>query len=50
MCSTNRWPAEGVSDPSPSSFEDLIFCWRLFGLFPEFCVADALRPSDTKDY
>ena len=41
--------SEGVSKPSPVSLEDFIFCWLLLGPFPEFSVADGLRPSDPKD-
>ena len=48
MCDTGHWLSEGVSDPSPVSLEDFIFCW-LFGLFPEFSVANGLRSSDPKD-
>ena len=35
--------------PSPASVEDFILCWLLLGLFPEFSVADGLKPSDPKD-
>ena len=27
----------------------LFFCWFLFGPFPEFSVADRLRPADQND-
>ena len=49
-CDTGHWLSEGVSDPSPGSLEDFIFCWLLLGPFPEFSVAGGLRPSDSKDY
>ena len=41
--------SRGVSNPSPASLEDFIFCWLLLGPFPEFSVADGLGPSDPKD-
>ena len=44
MCGAGHWLSEGVSNPSPVSLEDLIFCWLLFGPFAEFSVADDLRP------
>ena len=47
MCDTGHWLSEHVSIPSPASLEDLIFCWLLVGPFPEFSVADGLRPSDS---
>ena len=40
---------EGVSNLSPASLDDFIFCWLLLGLFPEFFVANDLRPSHPKD-
>ena len=45
-----HWPSEGVSNPSPVSFEDLIFRLFLLGPFPEFSVADGRRPLDPKDF
>ena len=41
--------SEGVSNSSPASVEDFIFCWLLLGPLPEFPVADGLRPLDLKD-
>ena len=49
ICGTGHWLSEGVSNPSPVSLEDLIFCWLLLGPFSEFSFADGLRPSDPKD-
>ena len=49
ICGTGHWLTKGVSNPSPASLEDVIFCWLLLGPFPEFSVADGLRPSDPKD-
>ena len=49
MCDTCHWLLEGVSNPSPASVEDFIFCCLLLGPFPELSVADGLRPSDPKD-
>ena len=40
---------EGMSNPSPLSLEEFIFCRLLLGSFPEFFVADGLRTSDPKD-
>ena len=37
-----------MSNPSTASLEDLIFCWLLVGPFPEFSIADGLRPSGWK--
>ena len=48
-CNTGHWLSEGAFSPSPASLEDVIFCWLLLGPFPEFSVADGLRPSDPKD-
>ena len=47
-CDTGHWLSEGVSNPSPAPLEDFIFCWLLLGPFPEFSVADGLRPSDRR--
>ena len=47
-CGTNHWLSKGVSNPSPASLEDHIFCWLLPGLFPEFSVVDCLRLLDPK--
>ena len=38
-----------MSNPSPESLWEFIFCWLLLGPFPKFSVADGLRPSDPKD-
>ena len=38
-----------VSNPSPASLKDFIFCWLLLGSFPKFPAADGLRSADPKD-
>ena len=48
-CNTGHWLSDGVSSPSPVSLVDFIFCWLLSDPFPEFSVAEGLRPSDPKD-
>ena len=48
-CDTGQWISEGVSSPPLASLEDLILYWLLLGPFPEFSVADGVRPSDPKD-
>ena len=50
MCDTGPWLSGGVSNPSPASLEDRIFCWLLLGPFPEFSAPYSLRPSDPKDF
>ena len=49
MCDTGHWLSESVSNPSPASLEDFIFCRLLLGPFPEFFVADGLRPSNLEE-
>ena len=49
-CDTGHWLLEGVSNPFLASLEDFIFCWLLLVPFPEFSVADGLRPLDPKDF
>ena len=46
---TGHCLSESVSNLYPVSLEEFIFCWLLLGLFPQFSVADGLRPSDLKD-
>ena len=48
-CSADQWFSEGVSNPFPASLEDFTLCWLLLDPFPEFSVADGLRPSNPKD-
>ena len=48
-CSTGHWLSEGMPSPSRASLEDLIFCWWLLGPFPEYPVADGLRPAYLKE-
>ena len=49
MHGTGHWQLEGMSNPPPKSLKDLIFCWLLLGLFPEFSVADGYWSLDPKD-
>ena len=44
----DHWLSDGVSNPYPASLEDLICC-LLLGPFPDFSVADGLKPSDPKE-
>ena len=48
-CDTGHLLSEGVSNPSPASLDDFIFCWLLLGPLPKFSVADGPRTSDPKD-
>ena len=46
---TGHWLLEGVSSPHLAALEDLICCWWLLGLLPEFLFVDGLMPEDPKD-
>ena len=48
-CDTGHWLSGSVSSPLSASVENFIFCLLLLSLFPEFSVADGLRPSDAKE-
>ena len=48
-CDTSHWFSDGVSNLSPASLKAFIFYWLFLGPFPEFSVADGLRPLDPKD-
>ncbi|XP_052000721.1 CD276 antigen-like isoform X2 [Xyrauchen texanus] len=43
------WLAERVANPSPASFQDLIFCRKLIGSLPKVLVADGVWPADLED-
>lgn len=48
-CDTVCRPAEGVSNPPPASFEDVIFHRLRFRSLPQFFIADLVWPVDLED-